>query len=116
MDEFNPIKEICMKIQAASAAISDYEESIVRLQNHGEHSAAETFLESQGFALEQLQSLTLLLTGMLVPEQEEEFEEELDNADEAEGGSVFMAGELDDKLPPIESEYPVEEQEETENE
>lgn len=113
MDEFNTIKEICAKIQAASAAISDYEESIIRLQNHGEHSAEQTFLESQSFALEQLQSLTLLLTGMLVPEQEEEFEE---NLDEAEGGSVFMAGELDDKLPPLETEYPVEEQEETEDE
>lgn len=113
MEEFNQVKEICAKIGSAAETIAEYEESIIRLQDHGNAVAAEAFIESQSFALEQLQKMTLLLTGILVPQQEEEFEE---NLDEADGGSVFMAGELDGKKPLVELEYPVTEQEETEDE
>ena len=110
MDEFNTVREVCSKIGSAAEQISEYEKSIEQLQSHGEQAAMQTFAEAQVLALEQLQKLVLHLTGVLLPQQEEEFEE---NLDEAEGGSVFMAGELDDKKPPIEEEYPVTEQEDT---
>ena len=113
MDEFNTVREVCSKIGSAAEQISEYEKSIEQLQSHGEQAALQTFAEAQVLALEQLQKLVLHLTGVLLPQQEEEFEE---NLDEAEGGSVFMAGELDDKKPPIEEEYPVTEQEEVEYE
>ena len=102
MDGFNTVKEICGKISASANQIAEYEESIKQLENHGEKTAADLFAEVQEFSLEQLQSLTLLLTGILVPGQEEEFEENLDEAD----GGVFMPGELDANKPPVEVIYP----------
>lgn len=113
MEEFNPICEICNRIIAAAEQIAQYEKSIVQLQAHGENSAMEAFAEAQVLSLEQLQKLTVHITGVLIPEQEEEFEE---NLDEAEGGSVFMAGELDDTKPPIDVEYPEGWEEETKDE
>lgn len=113
MGEFNQVKEICSKIASAAEMISSYEDSVIRLQNNGNTEAAEKFMEFQGSAMEQLQGLTLLLTGILYPQEDEETE---GNFDEAEGGSVFMAGELDDKKKPVETEYPVSEQEGEEDE
>ena len=112
MEDFNTVKEICGKICAAANQIAEYEESIKRLEEHGEHVAAEQFIDVQEFSLDQLQQLILLLTGILLPGQEEEFEENLDGAKE---GGAFMPGELDVKKPPIDAEYP-EEPEEFEDE
>ena len=108
MDGFSVVQEICNKISTSALQIAEYEKSILQFQNHGEKVAGDQFCEVQSYALEQLQKLTLLLTGILVPQQEEEYEE---NLDAAEGGSVFMAGELDDKKPTFEIRYPAEEQE-----
>lgn len=111
MGDFNSVKEICSKISCTAEMISSYEDSVTNLQNAGNNEAAEKFMEFQGSAMEQLQGLTLLLTGILYPEEESE-----GNLDEVDGGSVFMAGELDDKKKPIETEYPVNEEEAEEDE
>lgn len=115
MEEFNIVKEVCGKVASCSEQIAELEESIVRMHSHGEKDMAEKMAEVQVTALEQLQKLALILTECLVAEEEEESGEEAGevNEDEAEGGSVFMAGELDVKKRPIENEaeYPVPEDE-----
>lgn len=115
MEEFSVVKEVCVKIASCAEEIAGFEESIMKMNIRGEKEMAEKMAEVQVSALEQLQKLAIVLTECLVAEEEEESGEEAGevNEDEAEGGSVFMAGELDAKKPPIENEgeYPVPEDE-----
>lgn len=109
MENFNPVRAVCEKIADVAHAIADYEDSIVELQNHSEKGLADSFLDVQAGMVEQLQKLTISLTGIIFPEKLELEEGELKsvNQDESEGGSVFTAGELDHKKqPPFEINFP----------
>ena len=114
MEEFSVVKEVCAKIASCAEEIAGFEESIMKMNIRGEKEMAEKMAEVQVSALEQLQKLAIVLTECLVGEEEASVEESGEvNEDEAEGGCVFMAGELDAKKPPIENEgeYPVPEDE-----
>ena len=111
MEGFNPVGAICVKIASAAYSIAEYEDSIIELQNHSEKELADSFVDVQAGMLEQLQKLTIALTGIIFPEkfELEDSEKQKTNQDEAEGGSVFMAGELDHKKqPPFEINFPEE--------
>ena len=59
------IAEICNKIGQCSTMIAEYECSIRSLQDGGEDEVAEQFEDMEVSVLGQLQSLTILLTGVI---------------------------------------------------
>lgn len=70
----NIVELLCDKIVCAAEYIAEIENNVASLQNQGDEESANYFLDLQYVELEKLQSLTLRLTNVIVPEGEEEQE------------------------------------------
>lgn len=71
MKEFDLMNEICEKIAQVAIEIGEMDLTISQFQDKGYKKSARLYADMQLTQLEQLQQLTLFLTGLLIPDTED---------------------------------------------
>ena len=102
MENFDLMQKICEKIASTAIEIGDMDVAISSFQDRGYSKTAELYVEMQLTELEQLQKLTLFLTGLLIPDASKKDDKESKDDDKEQADDTLEDTDKGKNEPPKE--------------